>query len=442
MTLSGKFFLVGGGLLLSALVALGLLGQTVSLLVLLGAGGLVLLWALAGALERDLRGHVRRLAAHVRDLARGDVSRHPPPPPYPPELADLEGSLRDLADDVGARVSELERERDELESLIDAIAEGVMALTPDARVLRMNRVAADLLDLSLPALFAPVGALVRHPDLRDYLEDSVLTELAPRELILGERNLLVSTHLLEGGGSVVTFLDVTGLRRMEHVRRDFVANASHELKTPLTTIRGFAETLLEGDPPEQLRREFLASIRNNTLRLQNLVDNLLDLSRLESGGWTAQEEEVDVSGVAIEAWEQVIGDRPHPQVGFDVEGEALALADPQALHQIFRNLFDNSLRYTTDGGRIRVRITDRRPHVQVAVTDTGAGIPSSALPRIFERFYRADPGRDRKEGGTGLGLAIVRHLVQSMKGEVGAESQLGSGTTIRFTLPGADGAIH
>jgi signal transduction histidine kinase len=225
---------------------------------------------------------------------------------------------------------------------------------------------------------------------------------------------------------------------MEQVRRDFVANASHELKTPLTAMRGYAETLLDGDPPDELRTRFLQAIRTNTLRLQHLIDDLLDLSRLESGRWVAAENEVEVAASAREAWKEIVADYPSRRTSFYVDGDALAVADAQALHQIFRNLFDNALRYTPDDGEIEVEVRRKGTMVQVSVRDTGSGIPSSALPRIFERFYRADPGRDRVAGGTGLGLSIVRHLVQSMKGEIRATSELGKGTVIHFTLPGVE----
>jgi signal transduction histidine kinase len=245
--------------------------------------------------------------------------------------------------------------------------------------------------------------------------------------------------LLPDGGSVVTILDVTKLRRMEEIRRDFVANASHELKTPLTAVRGFAETLLQGETPEELRRQFLDKILNNTLRMQYLVDDLLDLSRVESGTWIFAENEVDVARVAREVWDHLGPEQQPEDVEFGIEGDVLALGDEQALHLIFRNLFDNALRYTPKGGRIRVRVAYSGPAVQVSVEDSGSGIASSALPRIFERFYRADSGRDRETGGTGLGLAIVRHLVQSMGGKVSAESELGRGATIRFSLPRVTG---
>jgi two-component system phosphate regulon sensor histidine kinase PhoR len=234
---------------------------------------------------------------------------------------------------------------------------------------------------------------------------------------------------------VVTFLDVTEMRRLEQVRRDFVANASHELKTPLTTIRGFAETLLEDDPPDALRRDFLTSIRDNTLRLQRMVEDLLDLSRLESGAWSARREAVSVAEVVAECLNDFRTRADEAGVRFVVEGAGIALADEQGLRQVFRNLVENSLRYTTRDGTITVRARPEGGRVRVEVSDTGAGIPSRSLPRIFERFYRADTARARSEGGTGLGLAIVRHLIQAMGGEVGAESELGKGTTIWFVLP-------
>jgi two-component system, OmpR family, phosphate regulon sensor histidine kinase PhoR len=413
----------------------GPLDRAPGLLLALGLAGLaallVLLPLVLGSHERALA----RLEEGAVGMASGALGPLPPREALPSEFQPLGQALHRMADEVRGRTRELTRERDELSSLVDAIAEGVLALTEDARVLRMNRATAELLELGRPEPFAPVAALVRHPQLRDHLEESVVLPLPPREFQVGGRNLLVSAHLLEEGGSVITLLDMTELRRMEKIRRDFVANASHELKTPLTAMRGFAETLLDGDPPEPLRREFLESIRTNTLRLQNLVDDLLDLSRLESGAWRIQEEEVEVAASASEVWRELMQQHRERSVTFAVQGDAVALADAQALHQVFRNLMDNALRYTPDGGRIEVTITPTGPTLSVTVTDSGAGIPSSALPRIFERFYRVDPGRDRAAGGTGLGLAIVRHLVHSMGGEVGAESALGEGTTIRFTLP-------
>ncbi|MGD8321113.1 MAG: ATP-binding protein [Gemmatimonadota bacterium] len=377
------------------------------------------------------------LADRARQLARGDFDTRVPRSAGVAELADLSVAFNRLTEELRARLSDLRRDRDEMGALINTMAEGVLALTDDARVLRANRAAHTLLGLpqDLPPL-APVGTLVRQQELRELLEESVVHPLQSQEIRVGDRVLLVASRRLDLGGAVTTFLDITERRRLEQVRRDFVANASHELKTPLTSIRGFAETLLEGDPPETLRLQFLTSIRDNTLRLQRLVEDLLDLSRLESGGWTASRDPVSVGHVAEEVWGQFVDQAADRSIDFLVEGDADVIADDQGLRQIFRNLMENALRHTDDGGHLHLGVT--RPVeglAEVAFSDDGEGIPSRALPRIFERFYRADSSRARDIGGTGLGLAIVRHLVNAMGGQVWAESELGKGTTIRFTLP-------
>ncbi len=402
------------------------------------AGVLTFLLALA-AIYLLARGYVQplvTLADRAGALAAGDFSRRVPRHRIV-ELDELASAFNRLADELQARLAELGRERDEMQALIDAMAEGVIALTEDARVLRTNASARELLGIPAGTWFGPVGTVVRHPELRDLLEEAVVGEVAAREVNVGERHLIVSARLLPLGGAVVTFLDVSEIRRLEQVRRDFVANVSHEIKTPLTTVRGFAEALLEEEPPPELRARFLEAIRSNTLRLQHLVDDLLDLSRLESGGWRSETLPVAVSAAARDAWSDFAAAAAEKGVAFVVEGDAVAEADERGLAQVFQNLFDNALRYTPAGGRIRVSVREAGERVEVAVSDTGAGIPSRALPRIFERFYRADPARSREAGGTGLGLAIVRHLLHSMDGEVWAESELGRGTTIRFTLPTA-----
>ena len=404
----------------------------------LGATALALLVAywLAVVLARPLV----TLAERARAFGRGDFSTRVPRGPGVAELADLASAFNRLSEELQARLSELRRERDEMGALIDTMAEGVVALTDDARVLRANRAARSLLGLpnDIPA-YAPVGTLVRQEELRLLLEDSVVRPVQTQEIRVGDRVLLAASRRLDLGGAVTTFLDITETRRLEQVRRDFVANASHELKTPLTSIRGFAETLLEGDPPEKLKLQFLASIRDNTLRLQRLVEDLLDLSRLESGGWSAGRDAVSVAEVAFEAWQQFEERAIERDIAFAVEGDARVEADQQGLVQVFRNFMENALRHTDEGGHLHVTVGLPAPGLaEVAFSDDGEGIPSRALPRIFERFYRADSSRARDVGGTGLGLAIVRHLVTSMGGEVWAESTLGQGTTIRFNLPLGD----
>lgn len=403
------------------------------------AGLLAMAVALVAAylLSRFLARPLVALAERARTLARGDFSGRVPPGPVE-ELRDVAVAFNRLSDELKARLSELAGERDEMQVLIDCMAEGVIALTQDGRLLRVNRTARALLHLPEDMTAQPpIGAVVRHRELREALEGSLETEAQSLEVDLAGSHLLLASRALDRGGAVTTLLDISELRRLEAVRRDFVANASHELKTPLTSIRGYAEALSEDDPPEEIRRRFVEAIHSNTLRLQHLVDDLLDLSRLESGGWSAKNDRVDVGEVAAEAWALTEGGRSGREIDFGITGSARAIADRQGLVQIFRNLFENALRHTEDPGHVHVTLVSEASDVTVEVSDDGEGIPARALPRIFERFYRADSSRARDVGGTGLGLAIVKHLVGAMGGRICAESELGRGTTIRFTLPAA-----
>ena len=399
------------------------------------AGGLFLL-----ILTHRAMGVVTGSLGEVRQLLTRLAAGQPPGPRIKlsgvTELARLTSSANRVRAEIEEQVARVSRERDELAQLMDEVAEGLMALTSDARILRINPAARGLLGLSEVPPFAPVGSIVRDPVLRDLLEESVIRPEGRLEVKVGGRELEVRTKMGTGGGSVVLLVDVTEMRRLEAVRSDFVANASHELKTPLTVIRAAAETIMDEGLPPDLRQKFLESIERNTVRLQRLVDDLLDLSRYESGAWNPAKERLVVDRVAWSAWEEQEAGAALRGVELEVVGTGEAMGDEAAVYQIFRNLFENSLRYVPEsGGRISVEIGSRGGHVVVAVKDNGAGIPAASLPRIFERFYRADTARSRKEGGTGLGLAIVRHLVSSMGGEVRAESVWGSGTTITFSVP-------
>ena len=375
------------------------------------------------------------LAKRAREFSRGDYAARVQDAKVT-ELQDVADAFNTLTDELQARLSELGHEREEMQTLIDCMAEGVIALSADAKVLRMNRSARALLELPDTLDFAPVDSIVRDHKLRSILEDAVIRPGNSEEVEVNGRHLLVSSRALDPGGTVTTLLDISEIRRLEQVRRDFVANASHELKTPLTSIRGYAETLLDDDLPEKLTLEFLASIRKNTLRLEHLVEDLLDLSKLESGGWTGGRESVDMKEVAEEAWQVVRGIEDKDGIAFDILGDFSVIGDREGLFHVFRNLLENSIRHTDSDGSINVSMAlTQDSMVEVVISDDGEGIPAESLPRIFERFYRADSARARDFGGTGLGLAIVRHLVSGMGGEVVAESQLGQGTTVRFTVP-------
>lgn len=400
-------------------------------------GLLAMLFALAAAymISIALTKPLVLLAQRARQFSKEDYTVRVPDTKVT-ELQDVADAFNLLTDELQSRLTELGHEREEMQALIDCMAEGVIALSEDARVIRMNRSARALLELLDTPAFAPVNSVVSDNKLRSILEDSVIRPGNSDEVEVNGRHLLVSSRALDPGGAVTTLLDISEIRRLEQVRRDFVANASHELKTPLTSIRGYAETLLDDDPPEKLKLEFLTSIRKNTLRLEHLVEDLLDLSKLESGGWTGRRESVDTKEVAQEAWQVVRDIEDKEEISFDILGDLRVMGDREGLFHVFRNLLENSIRHTDSGGSINVSMAlTQDSMVEVVISDDGDGIPAESLPRIFERFYRADSARARDFGGTGLGLAIVRHLVSEMGGEVVAESQLGQGTTVRFTVP-------
>lgn len=362
-----------------------------------------------------------------------------------PDVDALVQALRQMHSQLGDRFEQLQREQAEVAAVLEAMTEGVIAADARGRIVTANAAAHRLLGYPDGAPLPELPQLFRARAARDVVTALMDGQpVAARELDLEGRTLLASGRPLPEGGAVLVLHDLTDLRRLENVRRDFVANVSHELKTPLTSISGYAETLL-GDKPDALTSEkFLEVILGNARRMQRLVDSLLDLSRIESGSWQPKVESVNVAAVARETWAGLAARGAARQVEFTVDADDPApvelQADADALRQVLTNLLDNALRYTPPGGKITCRARHDGGNVVVSVTDTGSGIGSDHLPRIFERFYRADASRSRDEGGTGLGLAIVKHLVEAHGGQVRATSELGRGTTISATFPANGGA--
>jgi signal transduction histidine kinase len=321
------------------------------------------------------------------------------------------------------------------------MVEGVIACDSRGRLTTLNPAARRLLGLGPGDAPPPAQELFRQPAAREAVTATLAgATTAGLEVELDARTVFLSGQSLSGGGAVFVVHDVTQLKRLEAVRRDFVANVSHELKTPLTVVRGYAETLLKDDPPPDLRRGFLDSMLGNARRMQHLIDDLLDLSRIESRAWRPEPEAVDLPTLVDEAWAAVSageGAGRHEFVADFAPDASTVHADREGVRQILANVLDNAARYTPEGGRITVTSRREGPQVRLEVADTGPGIPSEHLPRIFERFYRVDPARSRELGGTGLGLAIVKHLVEAHGGRVEAVSVLGQSTTIRISLPAA-----
>ncbi len=394
---------------------------------------LLVAWSLSRSITRPLI-DLRNVA---RAIADGDLERRGSLD-APGELGDLALSLRELSVQLAARDAARRADEALLVQLTESLNEGVVGVDSTRHVIRINETGRRLLGAREAIPFS-VDLIPRERALREALQAAFDGETTDgSEATLLGRTVNITARPLESGGAVLALLDLTRLRRLESVRRDFVANVSHELRTPLTIISGFAETLVQDDPPEDRRRQFAERILGNTRRMQRIVDDLLDLSRIESGSWTPNPTNVDLAAVAAD----VIGAARDAAGAKGIRLEASVhpnareiWADPTAIRQVLGNLADNAVRHTNTGHVAIFSLVRADGGVTVGVRDTGSGIAAQHLPRIFERFYRVDPGRSRDEGGTGLGLSIVKHLVEAHGGTVRAESTVGVGTTISVHFP-------
>jgi two-component system phosphate regulon sensor histidine kinase PhoR len=411
---------------------------------LVTAGGLGLLGALLlsfGLSELVLR-PVRQIAEVVGSIAGGDLSRRLPRDTGG-ELGRIAGSVNDVAEQLHDRLQELTEDRERLHAVLSGMVEGVLVVDSDDRVVVANPRVRRLFGLGAEVVGRPFWEVVRRREV----EEAIASARHQREHVVcdfgtetPERRLqLHAVRFPSTGrpaGVVAVFHDVTEIHRLESMRRDFVANVSHELKTPLTAIRGFAETL-RGDVPPPQRDAYLDVIQRHSERLASLIDDVLSLSRIEGGRLPNRPTEVDVARVATSLARDMKPQLSERGVSVDVQrkGSPLAWADRRSVEQILTNLLDNAAKYSDAGGRIDVRVEERGRQLRVEVSDAGMGIPPEDVSRIFERFYRVDKARSRDLGGTGLGLAIVKHLAHSQGGEVSVVSVLGEGSTFTVTLP-------
>ncbi len=359
------------------------------------------------------------------------------------EISQLGLALDELAGNLSRAVAELRDERDVLQGTLDAMEEGVLLVDAEERVVRINPAlrAALLVDADAPG--RPLAEAVDAPALLD-LARAGRSAVTTREVEvrgLEPRRLMARAGPLPGGGGSVLLVcrDVTDVRKLETVRRDFVANVSHELRTPVASIRSAAETLQDAAADDPAAAPvFLDVIARNARRLQHLIDDLLDLSRIESKELRLKPEPVDVPAL-VEHCVALFEHRAR-EGSVELRGRAEgplepALADRRALEQVLTNLVDNAVKYCP-GARVSVRARPAGPGaVELIVEDAGPGIEAKHLPRLFERFYRVDAGRSREVGGTGLGLAIVKHLVEAMGGRIRVASTVGRGTSFYVTLP-------
>ncbi len=365
------------------------------------------------------------------------------------EVTELGLSLNRMAEHLEERLTLLSRERHRLRTVLDGMVEGVLLTDSSGRILLANGAFQRIFDARPPVEGRRPLETARIPALQDAIEAAMVArQPISREINLGgDTNKVIRASLaaiLDSGepmGAVGVFHDVTELKRLEQIRKDFVANVSHELRTPLTAIKGYAETLRDGalhDP--QQAAEFVQIIDRHADRLKALIDDLLDLSAIEQG--TVH---LEISPVSLlEVVEQAVGvvrtlaDEKEQTIQIDIPaGTPNVLADRQRLSQVMIILLDNAVKFTPAAGKVGISARRLDDRLALSVRDTGIGIPKDEQERIFERFYRTDASRDRREGGTGLGLAIAKHLVQAMGGTIDVDSREGKGTTFRVVLPAA-----
>ncbi len=411
--------------------------MTVSVLAAMLAMGMVALW-----FHFDLFRPLAQLVRHAEGVAPGE-----PTPrleePRAPEAAALTRAFNLLADRAEDKVNELEAERSSLEAILASLSDGVIVLAADGRVVRSNPAAEKMFGWTR----------TEGLDLGDWLperETVAISEqtLAGRKPIQLEFEIELTGHTVaatcapidEGNGAVLTARDLSEALHLGQVRRDLVANVSHELKTPLTAIRGYAETLADGGVEEpEVRDRFVRRIVQQCNRLQALLTDLLQLSWLEDSDATQEREPVQLDGVLAEGIEVVLPRAAEKgiRIETDIQPVRLEAAIPAALSELCLNLLDNGIKYNREGGALTVSLALDADGAEATleVRDSGRGIPESSLARIFERFYRVDRGRGRSEGGTGLGLAIVKHAVEKHRGTIDVTSELGRGTTFRVRLP-------
>lgn len=411
-------------------------------------------------LFRGLRNRIRQLTVLSQRVAEGSLSQEHLSSFSEDEFGGLEQALRETHRRIQEKIKAIATDKEKLESTFRCMTEGVLVVDTQGRVMLLNGNAERM--FNLPPYQRSNGRSLmevsRHPEMKKLMAEVLSYDFSvepfAKQISLDDGKwfrvnaVSVQDDSDQPLGHVLVFHDVTEIRRLETVRADFVANVSHELRTPLSAIKGYVETLLHNPPKApETAHQFLEVVDRHSERLGRLIDDLLTLSDLESGKAQLARENIETDHLLRRVLEifQDQAKRKGISLSHEVDPDPLLISgDPDRLQQLLINLVDNALKYTPSKGRVQVKAQLRSalngkesPMVEIAVSDTGCGIPEKDIPRLTERFYRVDKARSREVGGTGLGLAIVKHIVQAHGGYLKIESQLQKGTTIRIYLPSA-----
>jgi len=400
-------------------------------------------------ISRQYSRPLEKMKEGANRFARGELE-HRLTLPDSEEMAGLAETMNSMAEQLSNRIDIIRSQRRELETVLSSMLEGLVAIDNEERIISINQAAANWFEVETQsAQGRNLQEIIRNQALQKFVTDA-LQNGDPMEGDVtafqnGERVLNVkSSPLLDAAhkriGTLIVFNDVTQLRRLENMRRDFVANVSHEIKTPLTAIKGFVETIHHGnvEESEEISR-FLGIILKHVDRLNAIVEDLLSLSRIEQGS------EAGIGNFEIKQVKGIIKSaiqicRPKAEqkdvsIKLNCPDELEINMDAMLLEQAVVNLLDNAIKYSDNNSEVRIQAKDDNGSVNISVKDTGTGIAQKHQSRLFERFYRVDKARSRKLGGTGLGLAIVKHIVQAHSGSVSVESKLGEGSTFTIHLP-------
>lgn len=410
------------------------------LLLLLGGSFTLGVAVLAGSiLSRYVTKTLRDLLSTARAMQDGQSSRMEVP--VEDELGGIARSFNRMAEELERTMATLADERDRFETVLESMDEAVLAVDRDGRINTLNRAARSILGVADGAKVKHLDGVDVPPQLTAIIADARLGRPQSTELEVNggnKRNILARATPQADGGVVVVMHDVTEIRRLETIRRDFVANVSHELRTPVSIIRANAETLLNGalERPDQARR-FVDALLRHADRLGRLISDLLDISRIEAGKYPIEPRSLKLAPVVRRIFESVDVRAQTKQMtlSMKIDDDLVLVADAKALEQVLLNLVENAIKYTPERGNIEVHARREGDCVRIEIMDDGPGIDPIHRPRIFERFYRVDPGRSREMGGTGLGLAIVKHLVEAMRGRVGVDGRTPSGSVFWVVMP-------
>ncbi len=440
-------------------VSVASLGRTLNSVQLqIAFGGLVIavLAAFVSLLvSRRISQPIEKIRQGAVRFFEGDLS-HRLPVPNTEEMAGLAEALNRMAVQLDNRMKTVHQQRNELEAVLSSMLEGVVAVDLNERIINMNPAAGWMFGCNpLQVSGRNLQEVIRNLALQRFAVRALkTTETLEDNFVLyrGEESILNvhSSPLYDAGnqpiGTLLVINDVTRLRHLENVRSDFVANVSHEIKTPLTAIKGFVETLQqETGQSRQEQDRFLGIILKHVNRLNDILEDLLVLSRMEqengnTGIRLAENRIRDITQTAVQICQPKAAAK-NITIDLDVSDDIMASLDATLLEQALVNLIDNAIKYSDQGSRVRIAAVSQAKEVNIRISDRGSGIPQKHLPRLFERFYRVDRARSRKMGGTGLGLAIVKHIVQAHGGHISVESTLGQGSTFIIQLPSQQNEI-